>query len=96
MKKGFYYFGECTVLQRWLLGAGAVAAALALLFLWLGGGHGLVDDDSYFTLHNAWCLFFLLLSILSFVIDGCLNALCRDVATLLKEEEERRPGDAEI
>ena len=60
-----------------------------MFFLFKGGYLPLIDDDSYFTTYNAWFLFFLSMSIFAFIVDICLHKICRDIATCLKEIEEK-------
>lgn len=90
MKKGYYYFRECTGLEKALVLLGIISLILSVLFLIKGGYLSLLSSDYYFNTENAWCLFFLLLGIILLVIDICMNKLCRDVATLLKQMEEKR------
>lgn len=90
MKKIYYYFGECGRMTNILLTVGIVAAVIAVAFLFKGGFSPLVSDDYYFTLYNAWFLFFLSISIFAFVANLCIHKICTDIATLLKEIEERK------
>lgn len=90
MKKIYYYFGECGRITKVLLTVGIVAAVIAVAMLFKGGFSPLVSDDYYFTLYNAWFLFFLSISIFAFVANLCIHKICTDIATLLKEIEERK------
>ena len=90
MKKIYYYFGECGRMTKVLLTVGIVAAVIAVTFLFKGGFSPLVNDDEYFTLYSAWSLFFLSISIFAFAADLCIHKICTDIATLLKEIEERK------
>ena len=87
MKKGYYYFAECGRIGKILLTIGIIAAVIAIFFLFKGGFLPLISNDIYFTADNAWCLFFLAISIFAFVADLCIHKICRDIATLLKEFE---------
>lgn len=78
------------MLEIKLLGMGTVSLGLALFFLFKGGYWSLISGQYYFNVENAWCLFFLLLSIFSFVTDICINKICTDIATLLKEIEDKK------
>lgn len=89
MRKGYYYFRECTSLQIWLLSLGTVSFILCLIFLFKGGYLSLISNNYYFNTENVWFLFFLILSIFLFVIDICINKICRDIATFLKEIEDK-------
>lgn len=89
MKKGVCFFGECGALEKKLLGLGILSAVLAVVF-WAKGGHlSLLSDEFNFSTNNV-CLFFLLLSLISFISDFCVNKICRDIATLLKEIEDKK------
>ena len=90
MKKIYYSFGECGRMTKILLTIGIVSAAIALAFLFKGGFSSLISDDYYFTLYNAWFLFFLAISIFAFIADICIHKICSDVATLLKELEKSK------
>ena len=90
MKKGYYYFAECGRLGRLLLTIGIIAAVIAMFFLIKGGLLPLISNDVYFTADNAWCLFFLAISIFAFMADFCIHKICRDIAALLKEFEEKK------
>lgn len=90
MKKIYYYFGECGRMAKILLTIGIVSAVVALAFLFKGGFSSLIRDDEYFTLYNAWFLFFLAISIFAFIADLCIHKICADIATLLKENEENK------
>lgn len=88
MKKIYYYFGECGRITNMLLTVGVVAAVIAVAFLFKGGFSSLVSDDYYFTLYNAWFLFFLSISIFAFAACLCIHKICADIAALLKKIEE--------
>ena len=90
MKKIYYYFGECGRVTKVLLTVGIVAAVIAVTFLFKDGFSPLVNDDEHFTLYSAWSLFFLSISIFAFVANHCIHKICTDIATLLKEIEERK------
>ncbi len=90
MKKAYYYFGECGQLVKIFLIAGIVTAVIALIFLLKGGFLPLVSDTFYFTVYNAWFIFFLSISIFSFAVTFCIHKICTDVANLLKEAEEKQ------
>ena len=91
MKKIYYTFNECGRMVKILLTIGIVSAVIALAFLFQGGfPSSLVNDDMYFTLYDAWFLFFLSISIFAFIVDLCVHKICSDIATLLKEMEENK------
>lgn len=91
MKKIYYTFSECGRMAKILLTIGIVSAAIALVFLFKGGfPSSLVSDDMYFTLYDAWFLFFLSMSIFAFIADLCIHKICSDIAALLKEIEENK------
>ncbi len=88
MRKGYYYFRECGSIEKVLLITGIISVVLAFVFWFKGGYLSLISDEYYFTVNNAWFLFFLLISIFAFISDFCVHKICRDIATLLKEVEE--------
>ena len=90
MKKGYYYFRECGRMEKILLAIGIITAIISAFFLFKGGYLPLISDDIYFTAYNAWCLFFLAITILAFMAYLCIHKICRDIATLLKEVEENK------
>ena len=90
MKKGYFYFRECGRMEKILLAIGIITAIISAFFLFKGGYLPLISDDIYFTAYNAWCLFFLAISILAFMAYLCIHKICRDIATLLKEAEENK------
>lgn len=96
MKKIYYYFGECGRMTKILLGIGIVSAVIALAFLFKGGFSSLISDDEYFTLYNAWFLFFLAISIFAFIAVLCIHKICADIANLLKENEENKKDKTEF
>lgn len=81
MKKGYYYFGECGSMEKILLTVGIISAIISVFFLFRGGYLPLISDDSHFGVYNAWCLFFLVISIFAFIADLCIHKICRDIAT---------------
>lgn len=90
MKKIYYYFDECGRMTKRLLSISVAAAVIALVFLFKGGFSPLVSDDEYFTLYNAWFLFFLSISMFAFLANLCVHKICADIAALLKEIEENK------
>lgn len=90
MKKGYYYFGECTGLEKALVLCSMISFVISAGFLIKGGYLSLLSSIYSFNTDNAWCLFFLLLGLFLLVTDICINKLCRDVAVLLKQMEDKR------
>ena len=89
MKKIYYHFDECGRMSKILLVVGIISAVIAVAFLFKGGFSPLIHDDTYFELYHAWFLFFLAISIFAFIANLCIHKICADVATLLKEIEEK-------
>lgn len=86
-KRGLFFWRMWSFRKK-LLGLGILSAVLAVVF-WTKGGHlSLLSDEFNFSTNNV-CLFFLLLSLISFISDFCVNKICRDIATLLKEIEDK-------
>ncbi len=90
MKKIFYSFDKCGRITKILLTTGIVSAVIALAFLLKGGFYSLISDNEYFTLYNAWFLFFFAISIFAFIADLCIHHICADIAALLKEVEKSK------
>lgn len=89
MKKIYYHFGECGRMSKILLAIGIISAVIAVAFLFKGGFSPLVHNDMYFELYHAWFLFFLAISIFAFITNLCIHKICADIATLLKEADEK-------
>ena len=90
MKKGYYYFGESGSLCRQLSVFGVLCLIISCVLFFLGGKVVLTMPDSTGKeTYAIWCVFFLLLSIVSFLLILCINKICRDVATLIKEIEAK-------
>lgn len=90
MRKGYYYFGECGVLSKELAILGGVSFMVSSIFFFLGGWEVLTRPCALG--NNAfaiWCAFFLFLSIVFFLAIFCIHKVCRDIATLLKEIENK-------
>ena len=88
MKKGYYYFGECGSLNKILLIIGGISGVASIVFFFLGGWEVLTRPYAIGNCSYAmWCLFFLLLCSVTFLIDFCIHKICRDIATLLKQME---------
>ena len=91
MIKGYYYFGECGAFERFLIIGGLLSIAVSAVFFFFGGWEvlirpGAIGSNSY----SIWCVFFLLLASIMFLIDAAIHKICRDVATLLKEVEDSK------
>ena len=87
VRTAWRHHDEKRLLLFW--GMGIIAAVISCFFLFKGGYLPLIDDHFYFTTYNAWFLFFLSMSIFAFIVDICLHKICRDIATCLKEIEEK-------
>lgn len=71
---------------------GVVSFMVSSIFFFLGGWEVLTRP--YALGNNAfaiWCPFFLFLSIVFFLVIFCIHKVCRDIATLLKEMENKNP-----
>ena len=106
MRKGYYLFRECGSLSRVLTVLGIISFVASFLCLFIGVHSiwqtwslgmfmqtwhlGLLDKDSYFHSHHAWFLFFLALSIVLITANVCVHKICTDIATLLKEIENKK------
>lgn len=90
MKKGLYYFGESGYLCKGLGISGAICFIVSSVLFFLGGRLVLtMPNVDVSTTYAIWCVFFLLLSIVHFLAILCINKVCRDIATLLKEIENK-------
>ena len=91
MKKGYYFFGECGSLSKKLIIAGLISIAISGVLFLIGGWEVLtrpyaIGNETY----SIWCIFFLLIGIILFIINICIHRICRDIATLLKDVEDNR------
>lgn len=91
MKKGYFYFGECCALSKALIIVGSISLLASAIFFFLGGWEVLTRA---YAIANAtfsiWCVFFLLIGIILFLINICIHKICRDIATLLKKLEDKK------
>ncbi len=91
MKIGYYFFGEWGHLNKMLITTGLISLVISAIFFFIGGWEILtrpyaVGNPTY----SIWCVFFLLLGIVLFLVDFCIHKICRDIATLLKEIEDNK------
>lgn len=90
MQKGYYYFGESGLLCKILSILGGISFIVSCVLFFLGGQVELTMPDAVGnTTYAIWCAFFLFLSIVLFLAVLCINKVCRDIATLLKELEDK-------
>lgn len=91
MKKGYYYFGECGSLGKMLAIIGGISFSVSAVFFFLGGWAVLIRPWAVGNYSYAmWCLFFLLICVVAFLIDFSIHKICRDIAALLKQMEDRK------
>ena len=91
MKKVYYYFGECGTLVKTLTLAGIISLAVSAVLFFKGGWEVLCRSwASGNNTYAIWCAFFLLLGVMLIIINICIHKICRDVATLLKEIEDKK------
>lgn len=91
MKKGYYYFGECGSLGKILAIIGGISFSISAVFFYLGGWGVFIRPRAVGNCSYAmWCLFFLLICVVAFLIDFSIHKICRDIATLLKQIEDHQ------
>lgn len=91
MKIGYYFFGECGHLKKILVTTGIISLIISAIFFFLGGWEVLIRPYAIGSpAYSIWCIFFLLVGIVLFLIDFCVYKICRDIATLLKELEDNK------
>lgn len=91
MRKGYYYFGECGALSKVFAILGVVSFIVSFVFFIMGGWVVLIRPYEFGnTAYAIWCAFFLFLSIGFFLVIFCVHKVCRDIATLLKEIENKQ------
>lgn len=93
MKKGYYLFRKCGPLSSTLTILSAISFEIAGIILVLNDTHawhlGLFGDGHYFDALHAWILIFVLLGVVLIIVNITLHKICRDIATLLKEIEDK-------
>ena len=91
MEKGFYYFGECGAFEKFLVIGGLLSIAVSAVFFLLGGLYSSYTlYDAVYNPYSIWCAIFLSIGIILFLIDAAIHKICRDIATLLKEVEDKK------
>ena len=68
-----------------------ISFTVSAVFFFIGGGEVLLRPEVRVShTYAIWCVFFLLLGIVTFLIDISIHKVCSDVAELLKEIEDKK------
>lgn len=93
MNKGYYWFRECGALSKLLTIFSIISFVIAGILLVVNDIHtwhlGLFSNEYSFRSHHAWILFLVLLGVILILVNITLHKICRDIATLLKEIEDK-------
>lgn len=91
LRKGYYYFGESGFLCKVFLTLAIISLIASIVFFYIGGWVLLlrpwaVGEPTY----SIWCVFFLLLAIILFLINLSIHKICDDVSEILRKIEDKR------
>jgi hypothetical protein len=97
VRKGYYLFLECGSLSIKLTVACIFSFVISLLLFIITTGpniynwynNGLLKNSYYFETGHAWTIFFFSMGLVLFITNKCIHAVCRDIATLLKDIEDK-------
>jgi len=91
VKKVYYSFRECGRLVIMLTVLGLISLAVSVVFFSIGGWEVLTRPwAEASSIYAIWCVFFLFMGIVLFLINLSIHKVCKDVAILLKEGEANK------